>query len=342
MNHRTYSPANIKPFAFTDPERHMDSMREATEQVIGISESGQRFSGIHVNRAFDGQGAAFVRINSLFGNTANADQQYIATQYAAAFPNRAYLSIDLPAHGASDGLTKEQRKAVKSPVGSVNKIAEAQVEAVLDMAPGLRTIVLTGEAMGELFAVEFAVQAAAKGMEVRRLFGFDPMGLEKRTPVALATGYLSNAQKSRAKRRKQSKIEGEQALEDAFSEDFLREAELYSQVKYATQPGHAKLLAKERTIGRLMFRKSPLTQDIGLQALEGALGAHPEMEVNLIFGGLSVIGRLNENVRNNLHAISWANGNRLHFEEWPDDNQDLGLAKNQPRLIQYIKDSVKI
>jgi pimeloyl-ACP methyl ester carboxylesterase len=336
-----YSPANVSPFEFSNPELRRDVIQEASEQVIGVAKNGQQFSGIYVNRAFASEGATFVRINSLFGSTANADQQYIATQYAAAFPGSGYLSIDLPAHGASDKLTEEQRKSIKASNGSLHKVAEAQIEAAMNIAPHLGNIILTGEAMGELLATEFAVQAPAKDITVRRLFGFDPLGLEPRFPVELFGSYLISAQKSRFRRRKKADRAGEQALEDAYSKVFVPELETFGQVKYATQPSHARLLSKEWTIARMSFKKKLLfTIDSGPQALDKALGANPQMQAYLVFASKSAVGRPTEKVKRSLAAIKQRNQGRLQVDEWPNDNQDIGLARHQPRLIRYIMDNL--
>lgn len=334
-----YEPAAISPFEFADQQQQEDVLREATEQRLGVAENGQHFSGVHVNRAFGGQSLIY-RPNSLFGSTANADQQYIASQYAAAFPEQGYLSLDLPAHGASDRLTKAQRREISKSDGSLGSVVNAQFEAALDLVPDLQNVILTGEALGELFAVEFAAQAAAKGIRVRHLFGFDPLGMEKRSPVALAGSYLGNAQKSRNQRKHQSNEVGEQALEDAFSKVFVPRVEQYGPIKAATQAGHAGLMARERTVVRLMLKKSPITRDTGMQALETALDTQPDMRADFVFAGRSVVGRLTEPVRAKLEAMHHETDSRVQFSEWPDDNQDIGLARHQPRLVTYVKDNL--
>lgn len=340
-NYETYSPANVKTFEFKDPIHEADVISESMEQLIGESEAGQKFSAIHVNRTFSAEGrTTFVRLNSLFGSTANADQQYIASQYAAAFPDHGYVSVDLPAHGASDKLTKEQRKDITNNGGSLKKVAEAQVEATLDLVPELKDIVVTGEAMGELFATEFAIQAAAKGVKVRQLFGFDPIGLEDRSPIKLAAGYLGRAQKSRSERSKQVDDAGEQELEDAFSKDFLSKVDKYGPTYVASRAGHAGLMAKERTILWLMFKKSPITRSIGMRALDEAMSNMPELKTNLVFAGNSVVGRLTDPVQTKLDVLKKASKDRLQYDVWPYDNQDIGLARHQPRLIKYILDNL--
>lgn len=337
-----YSPANVTPFEFADPAQQADVIKEAVEQRLGEAENGQHFSAVHVNRAFsDGGGATFVRLNSLFGSTANADQQYIASQYAAAFPEHGYLSLDLPAHGSSDRLTRDQRKAIGKNGGSLESVAAAQVEAAVDLIPNLSDIIVTGEGVAEALAVEFATQAAKRGITARHLFGVDPLGMEDRSPFALAASYLGNAQKSRNERRSEADDAGEQALEDAFSKVFVPQVEAYGPVKTATQVGHAGLMAKERTVVRLMFGKSPFTRATGIESLEAALEAQPELKAHLLFAGQSVVGRYTEPVQENLAALQREHDGRVQVDVWPYDNQDIGLARHQPRLVHYIKDNVE-
>lgn len=338
-NYNRYSPANVQPFEFADSQQKADVLQEAVEQRLGEAENGQHFSAIHVNRAFT-DNPVFVRMNSLFGSTANADQQYIASQYAAAFPENPYLSIDLPAHGASDKLTKEQRKAITKTDGSLETAADAQIEAAQNLVPNLKDVVLTGEAMGGLFAVEFAARAAAKGIRVRHLFGFGVLGMENRKPLVIAGSYLFNAQKSRVQRHREANEAGEQKLEDAYSKVFIPEIEEYGPTKTATQVGHAGLMARERTVARLMLKKSPLTRDVGVRALGAALKTQPSMKTNFVFAGNDVIGRLTPQVEESLRNLNKSTGARIDVNVWPDDNQDIGLARHQPRLIKYIQDNI--
>lgn len=343
-NFEDYSPSNVDPFVIANSDQRETVIQESVEQLAGLSEQGQQFSAIYANRTLSpsGDSPTFVRLNSLFGSSANADQQFIACQYVGAFPNSSYLALDLPAHGASDVLTKEQRKAIKTSGGSMRTVASAQVEAALDIVPDLDNIVVTGEGAGEFMAVEFAAQAAAKGIKVKQLFGFDPLGLESRTPLSLAAGYLGSAQRSRNQRRHDADRAGEQRLEDAFSKDFVPAIEKYGPIKAATQAGHVGLLARERTITRLMFRQSPISRGTGLRALEGLLLENPELQARLVFAGQSAVGRLTEPVQEALTEINEDSGGRLHVDEWPYDNQDIGLARHHPRLIKYIQDHLGI
>jgi hypothetical protein len=203
----------------------------------------------------------------------------------------------------------------------------------------MRDITLTGEALGELFAVEFAVQAAEKGVRVRRLFGFDPMGMEQRSPIALASRYIADAAKSRKERRSESDVEGEQKLEDAFSKGFVPLVEDFGPIRTAEPSGHVGLMARERTIASLMLKKSPATRDMGMEALEAALETQPELRADFIFAGRSSIGRLTEPVKAKLQRLQAETEGRVQFDEWPNDGQDIGLARHQPRLISYIRDN---
>lgn len=339
-DYERYSPANVDSFEFANFYQESHVLMEAREQLLGEADNGQRFTGIHVNRGYREHGEpTFVRLNSLFGNTATVDQQYIAYEFAAAFPDSDYMSIDLPAHGASDPLTKEQRQAIRGRDGSLKPIARSQVEAALDLNPALDDIVVSGEAAASPLAVEFATEAAKKGITVRQFFGFDPLSMEDRSPLGLAFKYLTSAQKSRNSRKEPADVEGEQLLEDAFSEDFVSLQKGYG-TQAVSRAKHAGVLARERTILRLMLKKSPLTSDAGLTSLRSALESIPNFSANLVFGVQSDVGRLTDTVRYELDDIAEDSTNQLKVDVWPNDGQDLGLARHQPRLINYIKDNL--
>lgn len=341
-NYEDYTPRAVHAFRFTDPAHERDVLKEATEQKVGAAANGQHFSAIHVNRAFDGIAPTIVRLNSLFGNTANVDQQYIAAQYAAAFPTHSYVSIDLPGHGASDKLTKEQRKAITESNGSLETLSRAQIEAVHDIVPTMRDVILTGEAMGGLLAVEFAAHAVERDIMARRLFEFDPLGMEDRSAFKLAADYFSRAQKSRMERSKVASEDGEQALEDAFSHVFVARMERFGPTKHINRLESAGLLATERAALRLMFRKSPITRATGLRALEQALETQPGLKAFLVFAGQSAVGRLTDPVTTSLDELRQSSGGRVQVDEWPFDNQDIGLARHQPRNITYVRDNLVV
>lgn len=334
-----YEAANIEAFDFASPEQQASILREVTEQKTGTADNGQSFSAIHANRDFAGR-SLIVRPNSLFGSTSNTNQQYIASQYALAFPDRGYLSIDLPAHGASDKLTDGQRREISKKDGSIDPIVDAQIEAALDLVPDMRDIVLTGEAMGELFAVVFAKRAAEKGVKVRRLFGIDPIGMEDRSPAPQAIGYIYNAVRDRLERIGKSSVRGEQELEDAFKKDFVGLVEGFGSIKRATPKRNLGLMVCEETVPRLMLTKSALTTGIGMEALEEAIEVHPDMRADFVFAGKSTHGRLTEPVEYRLGKLRDQTQGRVQFDEWPNDGQDIGLARHQPRLISYIKDNL--
>jgi pimeloyl-ACP methyl ester carboxylesterase len=301
------------------------------------TKAGQHLSGIFVNRAFATENPLIFRPNSAFGNTANVDQHYIAAHYAAALPDHAYVSLDLPAHGASDGLTKEQRKDIIKKNGSLDSVADAQIEALQDLVPDIKDVILTGEAAGELAAITFAARAAAKGIQTRYLFGFDPLGMEKRSVLGLVGGYLFKAQQSRNERRKPSDDAGQQRLQTAYDR-FTAEMAKLGPVKTVSRVESLGALAKERTIARLMLRKSPITHDSGMRALEAALETQPELKAYFVFGGQSVVGRLTEDVEERLHGLKNQYEDRVNWSLWPHDGQDIGLAPNQPRAVAFVKD----
>jgi pimeloyl-ACP methyl ester carboxylesterase len=337
MSHaETYLPKHVHPFDFEDQSHEDAALSELHETRVGRAQNGQHFSAIHANRAVTER--SIVRLNSLFGSAASVDQQYIGSQYAAAFPDWAYFSIDLPGHGASDPLTKEQRRDIKTSNGSLKSVSAAQVEAVLSIMPDMKEAVVTGEALGELMAVEFAAQAARRGIKVRRMFGFDPMGMENRTPIQLASSYLANAQKSRMERRKKAERPGEQALEDAFSKVFVPKIEKLGPTHEVKRSDHVGVMTRERAVAQLMLTKSPITRDTGMEALERALETQPELKAHLVFAGRSAIGRLTFPVKDKLDRLAFTTKRRVQYEEWHEDGQDIGLARHQPRLVRYVDD----
>jgi pimeloyl-ACP methyl ester carboxylesterase len=338
FNYHDYDPAAVQPFAFANDAVKDTIYREAVDQRIGYALSGQQFSAIHVNREQTGN-PVIVRINSLWGNTGNTDQQYIAAQYAAAFPEHSYVSIDLPGHGASSSLTKAQRKAINAS-GDVRPVGDAHIEAVMDLVPDMSEVITVGEGVGEVLMLAFAARAARHGIAVRNLFGIDPMGLEDRSPLALTLQYHAVAEKSRAERAKESDAAANNALEAAFSTTFTQEIAAYDKPSHGTRPKYAGIMARERAVGRFMFRKSPLTHSTGMELLEEAIWTQPSAEARLLFAGRSVVGRLNPKVEYELTSIGAASRGRVHYDVLPNDNQDIGLARNQPRLIKYIKDNL--
>lgn len=334
-----YSPAATDPFEFENFEQQDAVMRELKEQLIGTAENGQKTSAVHANRGANTH-VALVRPNAVFANNANVDQHYVAAQYVAAMPQYDYLSLDLAGHGLSDPLTPIQREDIRK-FGDLGDLALTQVEAALDIMPDLNEVILTGEAVGGLMAVEFAVQAAKKGITVKHLFDIDPMGLETRSPLQLASSYLKNAEKNRINVYQESYEAGEQRLEEDFSKRFTEESRKYGPVKNTTQKGHLGLLVKERTIATFMLRKSPFTHDTGMRSLEQALELHPNMWANLLFAGKSVVGRLTSPVQERLNDLQARHPERLEYDVWPFDSQNIGLARNQPRLAKYIKDNLE-
>lgn len=339
-SYHDYEPRAVTPVYFADVAHEEEALQEVTDQCIAVALNGQQFSGIHGNR--DVQIQAIIRPNSLFGNTANADQQYIAMQYMAAFPDHAYMSLDLPGHGSSDRLTKDQRDEISDTNGRLSQLGQAQLEAAVQRLPDLKRVVLTGEAMGSLMALEFAVQAAAKGIHVRHVFGFDPLGMEDRSAIKLAAGYLTGAQRSRFERRKDADNEDERALEDAFSKVFVPAVEAVTNgtARAASRVGHAGIMARERSVLTLMFKQSPITHSSGMRALTEVLQTTPGTYASLVFTGRSVVGRLTDPVYEQLTELAIAHNERLVFMEWPHDNQDIGLARHQPRLVRYLQDQL--
>lgn len=333
----SFEPAAINAFAFDDENQRNVVFQEVVDQQAVKADHDQQFSAIHANRDFGDEGS-IVRLVSVFGNTGVTDQQYVAAQYAAAFPQREYIALDLPGHGKSDSLTTTQRKAIKKD-GDLGLVAGAQLEAALKLNPNLNDIVLAGEGVGQLMAVEFAAQALQRGIAVRHIFGFDPM-LEERSPLGLAASYLANAQKSRNERKQETDRAGEQKLEDAFSKEFTQAIQAFGPTSEVTRPQHVAVMARERTILKFMFRKSSFTLGRGLETLEQVLDTDPKLRANMLFAGRSVVGRLTDPIQDKLDAIKLDTDGRLQYDVWPNDNQDIGLARHQPRLVAYVKDNL--
>jgi pimeloyl-ACP methyl ester carboxylesterase len=335
-SYEEYLPAAVDAYEYEGA-----TVEQAVDQQAGLSSEGQQFSAIYIEQDSPPvKRPTIIRLNSLFGDTGNVDQQYIGVQYSAALPSYDYLSLDLPGHGMSDSLTKAQRRAIKRS-GDLSLVSAAQVEAAVDIAPALDEVVLVGEAVGELMMLSFATQAAQKGIAVRHIYGIDPIAMESRTPIALAGNYLLNAQRSRNEHRHESDDTGEQKLEASFKEFEAEVEEKYGPTRHATRSGHVMKMSKERAIATFMLRKSPFTHDTGMTMLNDIFQERPDIKANLVFGGRSVVGRPTSKVIAMLSNLqSTVGSDHLQYDVWPHDNQDLGLAQHQPRIVAYVKDNL--
>jgi pimeloyl-ACP methyl ester carboxylesterase len=331
-----YSPERVVPFSFDDPERMRIFMREVIEPVTFRAEDGQAFSGIFVNRDFaNRENPLHVRLNSMFGDSAGADQKYIAFQEAAAFPSRPFIVIDQPAHGESDILTPGQMREIKK-MGQLTLVAAAHVQAVRSRVPDAREVVLSGEALGARMAAEFAAEAPAQDFQATHFFGFDMAGLEKRSSAALGLGFLARVPKSR---QLYSKGAHNVRLQRSF-EEFQQELESYAPVHLPTARSEAKVWQRQISLLTFLLRNSPLANDEGAAALERGLQNNEGMAVNLVFGGLSAVGRMNKEVEARLQNLDRLYRGDVGWVVWPNDDQGLGYAPHRPRLTQFIKDTL--
>lgn len=270
----------------------------------------------------------------MFGDSKGADQKYIAYQEAAAFPNRSVIIIDQPAHGASDILTPLQIKAIRQE-GDLRPVGAAQASAVKSRIPGVRQLVLTAEALGARVGVEIAAAAPELDLEVLHMFGFDMPGLEKRRSIGgVGLGFLLRVPKSRSLYQKG---EANQNLSASF-EDFQKELAQYGSVHVPTARTEAGVWKRQRSLITFLLRNSPLANDRGAETLQEALESNQNMMVNLVFGGLSAVGRLNEKTKSRLAELNYTTGNRIDKDLWPDDDQGMGYAHHRPRLTAYEKD----
>lgn len=341
LSSKNYLPAASPPFEFSDQEREREIMQQAAELRIGKAADGQRVAMTYANHEAGGRGAV-VRLAPVFARPDNADQLWIPYQSVAAMPDRAHFNVGTPAHGASDKLTDEQRKDIRNRNGSLASVARSRLEAVLDIEPALDNIIVEGEAFGSVLAKEFAVQAATRGIRVRRLVGVTPVGMEDSSLPAIAgrgVKYLIDAQVSRMRRSKETERPGEQESEDAFSKVFVPKMAAPTPTREATRRGHIATMSREiSTSGRLLLYKSPLARDTGAQALEAALELDPELKAYLVFAGKGVIGRFTPSAQANVERIEEVHPGRVEHDVWEQDGQDLGLARHQPRIVKLIRD----
>lgn len=330
-----YSPENVEPRQFADPERHQTAMREVAEPVLFAADDGQRFSGLHLNRDFSSN-PIHVRLNSMFGDSSRADQQYIAYSLAAAFPDKQIVIVDQPSHGSSDNLTEAQAREIKTS-GSLTLVGQAHVQALRNQIPNAGLISASGEALGARMAIEFAAEAPTRDFESDHLFGFDTVGLETRFSPFLGFGYLGNVLRSRSR---YGKTDAHKMLKSAFEEEFIPELEKYGPAQTTTVRHEAGVWKRDKSLFTFLFRNSPLANDHGLESLVKALEQNDLMEAHLVFGGLSAVGRYNNRVSKKLEVLDRHFDHRIDAQIWPNDDQGIGYAHQHPRLIRFMQDAV--
>jgi len=332
-----YAPENTYPFMFDDMERHATAMREVGEQVIFEGEEGQRYSGLHVNRDFESQ-PAIIRINSMFGDSGRIDQKYIAYQYAAAFPERPFVLLDLPSHGNSDNLTPAQSKAIKERA-DLGQVASSQVKAVGERLPGVQKAALVGEALGARMATEFAGKACMYDIDVTDLLAVDMPGLQKRSSAAIGLGYLGNVLRSRSR---YAKGEANQRLNANFTENFSKEFEQYGSVEKTTAAKEAGVWKRDKSLFTFLFRNSPLANDMGYDSLKDALVLNNYLSLGLVFGGHSAVGKYTPQIEAKLTELAKRlPRHKIEWEVWPNDDQGIGYAHHSPRIVRVLRDQIE-
>ncbi|MDB5164772.1 MAG: hypothetical protein JWL89_398 [Candidatus Saccharibacteria bacterium] len=333
LNPEEFTANAVSPVWYEDQARHQTAMRELTEPVTLISDDGQQFSGLHINRDFTDK-SPVIRINSMFGAADRPDQQYIAYQWGAAYPDRGFVLIDLPSHGASDNLTETQIKEIKKE-GTLKLVGKAHVEAVSNRIPHVGEPIIVGEALGARMAAEFVAASTKRDIYPDHMFGFDMPGLENRSSASLAFSYFASALKSR---KYNAEGEANDRLKAAFEEKFNGDLANYQpRVEKTTTKKQASVYKHQKSLLTFLLRNSPLNNDKGADALSEGLQSNPNLAVNLVFGGLSAVGRWRRETAARVQKIADANNHRLQAEVWPSDDQGMGLAPLSPRLVAYSK-----
>jgi hypothetical protein len=318
-----------QPFGFNDPERHANAMREVSEVITLTGDNEQRFSGLYVNRDFS-SAPLIAEPSQMFASCKSDEVKYIALQQAAANPEHPILIWDMPSHGDSYNLTPEQRRQIYID-REMGLLAHSQATAIRNHSSGFNKLILTGKSLGARIIPDLAIEASQFDIETQMIIGFEMVGLEERLSASVGAAFLiTEAIKSRKNYTNNPRYSQLfKAYEDGFKKD-LR--------KYSPEDNYKMISVYENDPSLLLFllARSPLAADTGQKSLEKALDKDQNLQVSLVFGGLSSVCRLRK-IQPVVDAIKRDFPDRFNYDIWPNDSHGMSLAPLQPQISKYTK-----
>jgi pimeloyl-ACP methyl ester carboxylesterase len=325
-----YAPQNIEPFWFEDSERHDTAMREAVETLVLTTDDGQRFSALHLNRDFS-EKPPIVSLNAMFTGCNSPEQKYKAYQYAAANPERPIVALDMPAHGYSDRLTDVQYWEIIGRSG-LTAIGCSLAEVLRGRLEDAQEMVVVGDSLGARIGFDFTDQASDFGFETSNIFGFDPVGLEDRSTLAVNVSYFA---KEALRSRRLYTSEPNDRLNYGYETVFKRELAKRGFENNFSMMG---VFRTDPRILRFLVAGSPLAPGTGITSIKRMLLRQQSLTANMVVGGLSSICRQREVVPALEQVEDELFGDRLQHEVWPNDAHGMGLAPQQPRMAAFVRD----
>ncbi|HVV67071.1 MAG TPA: hypothetical protein VHB72_03305 [Candidatus Saccharimonadales bacterium] len=317
----------VVPFRFEDEERHQIAIREAGEVLRFEADSGQGFSGLHLNR---GAGKAVVlKLNAFAEASNNPEQQFIAYQNAAANPDKEFVMLDLPSHGYSDNMTRPQRKEIAA-TGGFSQVGEAQAEALRNRLPNAAAAT-TGASTGAIAVADVARKAAELGVEPVGVIGYEMLGLEKRPSPVVAFNYFVR------ETLKTSKLYGENNWNeagykafDAFKWDLQQAG--------GVDPNYRiyRMFQRDPRFLTYIFHNMPMASGQGLYAFERFMDEQPTAMASLVFGGLSAMCRWRK-LQTPLGMLQQRYPGRLLVGLYPDDSHGMNFYPESPRIAADTK-----
>lgn len=320
----------VVPFQFEDEERHQVAIREVSEVLRFETDSGQGFSGLWANRGAGG--TLRVKLNAFAEASNNPEQQFIAYQNAAAAPEDEFVMMDLPSHGHSDNMTREQRREIATS-GGFSLVGEAQAEALRNELPNA-CAATTGASTGAIAAADFARRAAELGIEPVGIIGYEMLGLEKRPSAAVAFNYFVR------ERLKTAKLYGENKWNEAGYKAFdvfkwdLRQAD-------GIDPNYRiyRMFQRDPRFFTYIFHNMPMASGQGLHAFERFMDEQPGAMASLVFGGLSSMCRW-QNLQGPLGVLQDRYPGRVEVSLYPDDSHGMNFYPESPRIAADTKERV--
>lgn len=330
--HALFTAEAVEPVWFSDAERHEIAMREVSEQVYFTSDSGQRFSGLHLNRDYAGISTPIVQLGSFMGASKTPDNRYRAYQYAVAEPERQFVILDMPSHGSSDPMTDAQRQETFRSK-KLSKIGQAQAEGVRRFMPEAGSLIVTGDSLGAQIATDFTQHAPSLDLQPELLVGFDMAGTENRLSVSLSASYFIGETiigKQYHRGPDNMKLESHlQRFRDELNARGVTDTAFDPLATFKSDP----------LIGLFTIMRSPLANDAGLEVLDQALSENESLIAAMVSGGLSKVCRW-QKIADKVQDLNVRYGERFSWDLWPNDSHTMGIGSQQPRMALFVSEVI--
>jgi hypothetical protein len=328
-----FSAEQVKP-EFFEGERRETLLRELSEVITLTSDSGQRFSALYWNRDFVSNPGMVVS-GGMFEDMRSEHLRYMASQRAVRLPETPGLLIDLPAHGGSDRLTAAQRRGARR--GDLRLVASSESSAVRNRWPNMgKLLAAEGRSGGGRLIPDLVAEMAELDLESQNMVLFQMIGLDERPSFMTAAMFVWDGYIGQSRYHQGS---GNRRLDEGLEVFRADMAARGFKGKHNAVVNDARIFAEDPSYFGFLFADSPFSDDSGFVAIERAMETNPKMYAAFVFGALDKVTRWTRFALP-FKQLMDAYPDRMDCFLWPFDGHAMGIASQQPRHAELVKEVV--